>query len=109
VVRKAVSRIAGILLGVATGDHHQRDQWLQDVEARQRNVPFPDTFQDEARFWHNVGKQPCTTSTKVGLTFLAILGWGLFAVILVATFQERVTWKFVLGMLLFWGPLDAVP
>jgi hypothetical protein len=49
------------------GDHHKRDEWLQDIEARQRNVVFPDTVQNEARFWRNVGKQPFTTSTKVGL------------------------------------------
>ncbi len=89
------------------GDHHKRDEWLQDIEARQRNVVFPDTVQNEARFWRNVGKQPFTTSTKVGLALLALLGWGFFGVILIATFQAGVTWAFVLGMLLFWGPIFA--
>jgi hypothetical protein len=92
--------------GRGMGDHRKRDEWLQDIEARQRNVVLPDTVQNEARFWRNIGKQP-STSTKVGLALLAILGWGLFAVILVATFQEGFTWKFVLGMLLFWGPIFA--
>jgi len=59
------------------GDHHKRDEWRQDIKARQRNVVFPDTVQNEARFWRNIGKQPFTTSTKVGLAVLAILGLGV--------------------------------
>lgn len=96
-------RLGGILPSV--GNQRKRDQWLQDIEARQRNVVFPDTVQNEARFWRNLGKQPFTTSTKVGLALLAILGWGFFAFILFATFQEGVTWAFTLGMILFCGPI----
>ena len=38
-------------------------EWLQDVEARQRNVVFPDTANNEARFWRNImeGRQRLTT------------------------------------------------
>jgi hypothetical protein len=99
------TRISGILLIVVMNNNRKRDQWLQDVEARQRNVVFPDTVQNEARFWRNLGKQPWTTSTKVGLGALGLLGWGFLAVVLVATFQAGVTWAFVLGMILFCGPL----
>jgi len=37
----------------------KREEWLQDIEARQRNVVFPDTVNNEARFWRNIieGKQ----------------------------------------------------
>jgi hypothetical protein len=86
-------------------NNRKRDQWLEDVEARQHNVVFPDTVQNETRFWRNLGKQHWTTSTKVGLAALGLFGWGFFAVVLVATFQAGATWAFVLGMILFCGPL----
>jgi len=57
-------------------NNHEHDQWLQDVEARQRNIVFPDTVQNEARFWHNLSKRPLHTSTKIGLAFLAVMGLG---------------------------------
>ena len=47
--------------------HHKRDEWLQDIEARQRNVVFPDTVQNEARFWRNLGNRGWSASTKAGL------------------------------------------
>jgi hypothetical protein len=34
VVRQAVSRIGGIVLGVGMGNHRKLDQWPQDIEAR---------------------------------------------------------------------------
>jgi len=88
--------------------HHKREEWLQDIEARQRNWVFPDTTQNEGRFWRNLGKQPFTTSTKIGLALLAVLGWGSFLVIMRAASQEGVLWQLALGMLLFWGPIFAV-
>ena len=90
------------------GNRHKPDEWLQDAEARQRNVIFPDTVQNETRFWRNLGKQPKGTSTKIGLAVLAAFVFGSFAVIIVATFQAGVSWAFTLGMLLLWGPLFAI-
>jgi hypothetical protein len=89
------------------GDHHKPDEWLKDIAVWQHSVVFPNTVQNEARFWRNLGKQPWTASIKVGLALLALLGWGFFGVILVATLQTGVRWAFVLGMLLFWGPIFA--
>jgi hypothetical protein len=89
-------------------NNHKRDQWLQDIEARQRNVVFPDTVQNEARFWRNISKRPLNTSSKIGLAVLALLGWGFFARLLFSTIQEGVTWAFVLAMLLLWGPIVGV-
>jgi hypothetical protein len=89
-------------------NNHKRDQWLQDVEARQRNVVFPETVQNEARFWRNISKLPLNTSSKIGLVLLALLGWGVFARLFLATIQAGVTWLFVLGMLLLWGPILGV-
>ena len=85
--------------------NHKHDRWLQDIEARQRNIVFPDTVQNETRFWRNLSKRPLNTSSKIGLALLAMLGWGVFASLLFAAVQEGVTWTFVLGMLLFFGPI----
>ena len=77
-------------------------------KARQRNIVFPDTVQNEARFWRNISKRPLNTSSKIGLALLALLGWGFFARLFFATIQAGVTWMFVLGMLLVWGPIFGV-
>jgi hypothetical protein len=68
-------------------DHQKRDQWLQDIEAGQRNVVFPDTVQNEARFWRNLGKGPSSTSARAGLVVLAIFLFVWAAIILVATYK----------------------
>ena len=53
-----------------------RDEWLRDVDSRQRNVVFPDTAQNEARFWRNIisGKRHLTTAqvTGIGIVWLAM-------------------------------------
>jgi hypothetical protein len=87
------------------GKHKQREEWLRDVEARQRNVVFPDTVQNEARFWRNLGKGPSSTSAKAGLVVLAIFVFVSAAIVLVATYTGGVLWEFVLGMILFCGSI----
>jgi hypothetical protein len=71
-------------------DQHKRDQWLHDIESRQRNIVFPDTLQNETRFWRNLGKGPSKTSTKIGLAVLGIFVFGFLAAILVGAFQAGV-------------------
>jgi hypothetical protein len=58
-------------------------EWLQDVEARQRNVVFPDTANNEARFWRNImeGRQRLTTAQKLGIGLFGLLALGLFVLI----------------------------
>ena len=87
------------------GDLRKRDQWLQDIEARQHNVVFPDTVENEVRFWRNLGKGPSSTSAKAGLVVLAIFVFGCAAILLVATYKAGVLWEFGLGMLLFCGSI----
>jgi hypothetical protein len=82
-----------------------KDEWLRDVDARQRNVVFPDTVQNEARFWRNLGKGPANTATKVGLAILALFVSWFLAAILIATYQAHATWMVAIGMLLLWGPI----
>ena len=55
-----------------------KDDWLRDINARQRNVVFPDTVQNEGRFWRNIwsGNQRPSVSQWVGilLMFAAVAG-----------------------------------
>jgi hypothetical protein len=89
-------------------DHQKRDQWLQDIEARQRNVVFPDTVQNEARFWRNLGEGPSSASARAGLVVLAVFVFGFAAVILISTYRAGVIWEFGLGMLLLCGSIFGV-
>ncbi len=91
--------------GLAMGNQHKRDQWMQDVEARQRNIVFPDTVENETRFWRNLGTTPSNLAAKLGLAVLAIFVFGWIAFILFAAHQGGVTWPFLLAMLLFCGPI----
>lgn len=61
------------------GKRHQQ-QWEQDVDARQRNIVFPDTAANEARFWRNI------MANKGRLTVSQWVGFGLmgFALVLAA-------------------------
>ena len=83
----------------------KRDQWLQDVEARQRNIVFPNTVENEARFWRNLGTQRSNTSTNVGLGILGVFVYAGLITIFVAAFREGVAWRLAVGMILFCGPL----
>jgi hypothetical protein len=60
----------------------KQEEWQQDILARQRNTVFPDTVQNEGRFWRNLatGKQELTVVQGIGLAlmFLALgaVLWG---------------------------------
>jgi hypothetical protein len=84
-----------------------RERWRHDVEARQRSVVFPDTVQNEVRFWRNLGKQGWTTTSKIGLVVLGIFVFGALTTILLAVLSQGPTaaWVLVLAMLLVWGPI----
>jgi hypothetical protein len=58
----------------------QREEWEQDVRARQRNIVFPDTVQNEGRFWRNLtsGKQKLTIVQCVGITLFFLTLAGIF-------------------------------
>jgi hypothetical protein len=90
--------------------NRKQDRWFQDIEARQRNVVFPDTVQNEARFWRNLKETPWTTSTKIGVAILAFFVGGGIVAILVATLQQGIWTALALaaGMLLIFGPIFAL-
>ena len=58
--------------------HHEREDWLRDVDARQRNIVFPDTAHNEARFWRNIYE------SKGRLTTIQRIGVGVWALAIVA-------------------------
>jgi hypothetical protein len=70
-------------------NRHGKDDWLRDMDARQRNVVFPDTVQNEARFWRTLGNVPLTTAGKIGLVVLAIFVFGNLTFILATIIQDK--------------------
>jgi hypothetical protein len=56
---------------------------MRDVQARQRNVVFPDTVNNEVRFWRNIseGRRRLTMVQRIGLFILVIaMGVLVFAI-----------------------------
>ena len=87
--------------------HQKRtsEEWARDIEARQRSVVFPDTVQNEARFWRNVGNQPWTPATKVGLALLALFVGAFLIRVVVASIQEGVALRVAVWGVLIWAPI----
>jgi len=56
------------------GKHTDGDEWLRDVDASQRNIVFPDTANNEARFWRNIinGKARLGTTQKIGILLVLL-------------------------------------
>lgn len=81
--------------------HHNKEEWLQDVEQRQRNVVFPDTAANEARFWRNLveDKGKLTAVQKVGVTVMAIAALAILLITFEMTglVQGLSNWLLVLG------------
>ena len=52
-----------------------REEWQEDVTARQRNVVFPDTVQNEGRLWRNLasGKQKLTIVQIIGIALMFLM------------------------------------
>ncbi len=57
-----------------------REEFQQDIDARQRNIVFPDTAANEARFWRNVmsGRQPLTWPQIIGFALIFLMMAGVF-------------------------------
>jgi hypothetical protein len=87
--------------------HQKRtsEEWARDIEARQRNLVFPDTVQNEARFWRNVGNQPWTPATKIGLALLALFFGGFLIRVVVASIEEGVALRVAVWGVLIWGTI----
>jgi hypothetical protein len=50
----------------------KRREWLEDVNQRQKNVTFPDTLNNETRFWRNLihRRHPLNPIQRVGVAIL---------------------------------------
>ena len=80
---------------------------MQDVHARQRNIVFPDTVNNEARFWRNIceGRQQLTVMQGVGVFILAIaMGVLVFAITFTGNipFTANFSWAKLLNRFLIW-------
>jgi len=92
----------------------ERDDWRRDLDARQRNVEFPDTAANEARFWRNIisGKEKLRPSQVAGIALICFtLAAAIYSYI---SFQLRVSgaqgtlWERILGTFGDWLILFAV-
>jgi len=61
-----------------------RSKWESDIVARQRNVVFPDTVANEARFWKNL------IQGKRKLSFVQIVGIALITITVVTAICEPI-------------------
>jgi hypothetical protein len=70
-----------------------KDDWLRDINVRQRNVVFPDTVQNEGRFWRNIwsGKQSPSFSQWVGILIMLAAVAGL--IIAIWPREDGVWWQ----------------
>ena len=73
-------------------EQHQHDRWMQDIEDRQRNVVFPDTVENETRFWRNLGNSRWTIPTKIGTAIPVVFVCGGLTIFLRAALQEHGGW-----------------
>lgn len=65
--------------------HRGKDEWLRDLDARQRNVVFPDTAENEARLWRNI------ISGKGRLSPVQIIGISLVCLTLAAVVYSYIS------------------
>ena len=55
-----------------------KNDWLRDIDSRQRNAVFPDTVQNEGRFWRNIwsGKTSLNLAQWAGVVILFLFLGG---------------------------------
>src|SRR5689334_19373353 len=91
---------------------HEREKWLQDIHARQRNFVFPDTVQNEGRFFRNLVNSPAPNfGARVGFALLVAYVVGAVLVfvsgILSDTDGMQELLVVIIGMIVFFGPIFA--
>jgi ABC-type bacteriocin/lantibiotic exporter with double-glycine peptidase domain len=81
----------------------RHEEWLQDLTDRQRNIVFPDTAANEARFWRNLFNG---TRSLSGVQFagIAVLAIALLAIVFSTFIDPRrgFSWQKTLGALISW-------
>lgn len=94
----------------------EREKWLEDLEQRQRNIVFPDTANNEGRFWK--GLRDSKRYTVIQWIGIVVMGLVLLGTV-VSGFQDpldgfswarttRMIITIVVGMLFFGAFLLAM-
>ncbi len=65
----------------------ERETWVGDVRQRQRNVVFPDTVQNEGRFWRNLVSRRLNFWQWTGFALLFLFVFGTFGFIVLKSFR----------------------
>jgi hypothetical protein len=62
---------------------HRREEWMREVHYRQRNIVYPETAMNGARFWRHLtsNKYPFTSGQKVCFVILLLLVVPPFAIL----------------------------
>ena len=89
-----------------------RDKWLQDIEMRQRNIVFPDTVQNEGRFWRNIQNPAFSGVAKMGLFLFGVALCSFVVGFLLLLVQNEQSWgkellKISILVVLIFGPILA--
>ncbi|HKW18914.1 MAG TPA: hypothetical protein VJO35_15500 [Terriglobales bacterium] len=76
-----------------------RPEWLRDINQRQRNTVFPDTTNNEARFWRNLiyGEEPLTPIQKLGLGILVGMVLSVLVGMIISVGWDSGVHKFRVG------------
>jgi hypothetical protein len=92
----------------AMGNRNKRDEFLDDIHNRQRNIVFPDTVANETRFWRNLGTTPLNIPSKIAFALLAAFVFGSGGFILVVTYKAGELVPLLLAMLLLGGTFFGI-
>jgi len=60
------------------GDGRKHNEWMRDVNERQRNFVFPDTARNLGEFWRGIYEQKINLVQSVGLLILVLFYVALF-------------------------------
>jgi hypothetical protein len=66
-------------------------QWQDDLVRRQRNIVFPDTVENEGRFWRGIlrGEIRLNTFQKIGAAIVILLALGIWGSVLLTMVVEQ--------------------
>jgi hypothetical protein len=87
---------------------NSRDEWLQELNARQRNIVFPDTVNNETEMWRRLGEKPMSPIQKIGLGLMAIFVFGLALVVFALGAEGYSLHNRILAAFRFWGPVAII-
>jgi H+/Cl- antiporter ClcA len=87
----------------------EREEWLRDLNDRQRNIVFPDTAANEARFWRNLFNGTRTLS-GVQITGVVVLAIAVLALVVGISIEEKggSLWQTTLIALIRWTLAIAI-